>query len=300
MSLGRNLGLFVGLAALWGLSFPAISAGLDSLPPLLFAALRYDIGGALLLGYLVLRGVEWRPTTRIDWLTIAIAGAFLIAGNSLLFIGQQTIPGGIASILYGLIPILTAGFAAVLLPAEPISTRRLIGVAAGLAGVAVIAQPDPANLFTAEVIGMGFVLGAAASVALGSVLLRRVTPSISISAMTAWAMLVGGLMLHVGSVAIGEGLADVTPSFVGIVSVVYLAVFASAVAYVIYFTLLKEFGPLEINLVSYVVPVFATGAGIVLLGESFTIAMVGGFALIAGGFFVLKGRSIADELGYRF
>lgn len=300
MSLGRNLGLFVGLAALWGLSFPAISAGLDSLPPLLFAALRYDIGGALLLGYLVLRGVEWRPTTRIDWLTIAIAGAFLIAGNSLLFIGQQTVPGGIASILYGLIPILTAGFAAVLLPAEPISTRRLIGVAAGLAGVAVIAQPDPANLFTAEVIGMGFVLGAAASVALGSVLLRRVTPSISISAMTAWAMLVGGLMLHVGSVAIGEGLADVTPSFVGIVSVVYLAVFASAVAYVIYFTLLKEFGPLEINLVSYVVPVFATGAGIVLLGESFTIAMVGGFALIAGGFFVLKGRSIADELGYRF
>ena len=300
MSLGRNLGLFVGLAALWGLSFPAISAGLDSLPPLLFAALRYDIGGALLLGYLVLRGVEWRPTTRIDWLTIAIAAAFLIAGNSLLFIGQQTVPGGIASILYGLIPILTAGFAAVLLPAEPISTRRLIGVAAGLAGVAVIAQPDPANLFTAEVIGMGFVLGAAASVALGSVLLRRVTPSISISAMTAWAMLVGGLMLHVGSVAIGEGLADVTPSFVGIVSVVYLAVFASAVAYVIYFTLLKEFGPLEINLVSYVVPVFATGAGIVLLGESFTIAMVGGFALIAGGFFVLKGRSIADELGYRF
>jgi len=176
----------------------------------------------------------------------------------------------------------------------------LIGVAAGLAGVAVIAQPDPANLFTAEVIGMGFVLGAAASVALGSVLLRRVSPSISISAMTAWAMLVGGLMLHVGSVAIGEGLADVTPSFVGIVSVVYLAVFASAVAYVIYFTLLKEFGPLEINLVSYVVPVFATGAGIVLLGESFTIAMVGGFALIAGGFFVVKGRSIADELGYRF
>lgn len=299
MSLGRNLGLFVGLAALWGLSFPAISAGLDSLPPLLFAALRYDIGGALLLGYLVLRGVEWRPTTRIDWLTIAIASAFLIAGNSLLFIGQQTVSGGIASILYGLIPILTAGFAAVLLPSEPISARRLIGVATGLAGVAVIAQPDPANLFTAEVVGMGFVLGAAASVALGSVLLRRVSPSISISAMTAWAMLVGGLMLHVGSVAIGEGIADVTPSFVGVVSVVYLAVFASAVAYVIYFTLLKEFGPLEINLVSYVVPVFATVAGIVLLDEPFTIAMVGGFALIAGGFLLVKGRSIADELGYR-
>lgn len=300
MSLGRNLGLFVGLAALWGLSFPAISAGLDTLPPLLFAALRYDVGGVLLLGYVIARGVEWRPTTRTDWLTITVAGAFLIAGNSLLFIGQQTVSGGIASILYGLIPLLTAGFAVVLLPSEPITTRRLIGVGAGLAGVGVIAQPDPANLFTAEVVGMGFVLGAAASVALGSVLLRRLTPSIGIAAMTAWAMLIGGLMLHVGSLAIGEGVADVTPSVVGFVSVVYLAVFASAVGYVIYFTLLKEFGPLEINLVSYVVPVFATVAGIVLLGEAFTIAMVGGFALIAGGFFVLKGHEIVGELSYRF
>lgn len=299
MSRGRNLGLFISLAALWGLSFPAIGAGLDSLPPLLFAALRYDIGGALLLGYLIVRGVDWRPTARIDWLTITVAGAFLIAGNSLLFIGQQTVSGGIASILYGLIPLLTTGFAAIVLPDEPITARRLIGVGAGLGGVAVIAQPDPANLFTAEIVGMGFVLGAAASVALGSVLLRRLTPSISVVAMSAWAMLVGGVILHAWSFAAGERLADVTPSLIGFVSVVYLAVFASAVGYVIYFTLLTEFGPLEINLVSYVVPVFATVAGIVLLGEAFTVAMVGGFALIAGGFFVLKAQNLAAELGYR-
>lgn len=299
MSSVRNVGLFVSLAAIWGLSFPAITTGLDSLPPLLFAALRYDIGGALLLGYLVVRGVEWRPKTRIDWLAIAIAGAFLIAGNSLLFIGQQTVSGGIASILYGLIPLLTTGFAAALLPSEPITARRLIGVGAGLGGVAVIAQPDPANLFTAEIVGMGFVLGAAASVALGSVLLRRVTPSISIAAMSAWAMLVGGVMLHAWSFAAGERVGDATPSVLGFVAVVYLAVFASAVGYVIYFTLLKEFGPLEINLVSYVVPVFATVAGVVLLGEALTVGMVGGFALIAGGFLVIKAQNLADELGYR-
>lgn len=298
MSRVRNLGLFVALSGLWGLSFPAIRAGLETLPPLLFATARYTVGGVLLLAYLVVRGVEWRPRTREDGLAILVAGAFLVAGNSLLFVGQQTITSGIASILYGLIPILTTGFAAMLLPSESLTGRRLVGVALGLVGVGVIAQPDPSNLLSSELVGMAFVVAAAVSVALGSVLLRARSPTVGTAAMTAWAMVVGGALLAGGSLAIGERPADVSPSVGGLLSVVYLAVFASALAYVIYFTLLERFGPLEINLVSYVVPVFATLGGIVLLGESLSPSMVAGFALIAGGFAVLKARLIVRELGY--
>lgn len=298
MTRARNLGLFVALAGLWGLSFPAIRAGLDSLPPLLFAALRYDIAGVLLLAFLVIRGVDWRPGGREDGIAILIAGTFLIAGNSLLFIGQQSVTSGIASILYALVPILTTGFAAVLLPTEPLAPRRIVGVVVGLLGVGVIARPDPTNLFTSELVGIAFIVAAAISVALGSVLLRTRSPSIGTAAMTGWAMVVGGLMLHGGSLAIGERSADITPSLVGLVAVLYLSVFASAVAYVIYFTLLEGFGPLEINLVSYVVPVFATLGGIVLLNETLGVGMIAGFALIASGFFILKARVIADEFGY--
>ncbi|WP_336133808.1 DMT family transporter [Natronomonas amylolytica] len=298
MRIGRDLGLFVALSALWGLSFPAISAGLETLPPLLFAAFRYDVGGVLLLAFLVVRGVAWRPDTREDGIAILIAGAFLIAGNSLLFVGQQTIPSGIASILYALIPILTTGFAAVFLPAEPLTGRRMVGVLIGLAGVGVIARPDPSNLLGSELLGIGFVVAAAASVALGSVLLRTRSPSMDIAPMTAWAMILGGVFLHAGSLGAGEPVASVRLSPVSIVAILYLGVLASALAYVIYFTLLERFGPLEINLVSYVVPVFATIGGIVLLGEGLTITMVVGFALIASGFFVLKARVIAREFGY--
>jgi drug/metabolite transporter (DMT)-like permease len=296
MTRARNLGLFVALAGLWGLSFPAIRAGLPSLPPLLFAAARYDVGGVLLLAFLVARGIEWQPRTREDGLAILVAGAFLIAGNSLLFVGQQSIPSGIASILYGLVPILTTGFAAAFLPEEPIGIRRIAGVVVGLLGVGIIARPDPENLLTAELVGVAFVVAAAGSVALGSVLLRSRRPTLGTAGMTAWAMIVGGLMLHGGSLAIGERAADVTPSLVAVAAVVYLGVFASAIAYVIYFTLLARFGPLEINLVSYVVPVFATAGGVVLLDETVSLPMVGGFALITGGFVVLKARTIAEEL----
>jgi drug/metabolite transporter (DMT)-like permease len=298
MNIGRNLGLFLGLSALWGFSFPAIAAGLETLPPLLFAAFRYDVGGVLLLAFLVARGTDWRPRTREDGLAILIAGAFLIAGNSLLFVGQQTVPSGIASILYALVPILTTGFAAVFLPTEPLTLRRVLGVIIGLAGVAVIGRPDPSNLLAAELVGIAFVIAAAGSVALGSVLLRTRTPTLDTAPMTAWAMLVGAFLLHGGSLAAGEPVASVRPSPTSIVAIVYLGVLASAVAYVIYFGLLDRFGPLEINLVSYVVPVFATIGGIFLLDEELTATMVLGFTLIAGGFFVIKARVIADEFGY--
>lgn len=295
----RNLGLFVLLAGLWGLSFPAISAGLQSLPPLLFATARYGVGGALLLAFLVVRGTDWRLRTREDALSILLAGAFLVAGNSMLFVGQRTVPSGVASILYGLIPVLTTGFAAALLPSAALTGRRIVGVVVGLLGVVVIAQPDPSNLLSAEVVGMGFVVFAALSVALGSVLLRTRSPTVGTATMTAWAMVVGGAMLFGGALAVGERPADVTPSLVALVAVLYLAVFASAVAYVVYFTLLERLGPLEINLVSYVVPVFATIGGIILLDESLTVAMVVGFGCIAGGFVVLKAGALAKELGYR-
>ena len=298
MTRARNLGMFLVLSALWGLSFPAIRAGLETLPPLLFATARYLVGGALLLGFLVARGADWRPTTREDHLAVGVAGAFLVAGNSLLFIGQQTVPSGIASILYALIPVLTTGFAAALLPAEDITVRRVTGVVLGLVGVGIIAQPDPSNLVDAELIGMAFVIAASVSVSLGSVLLRVRSPTIGTAPMTAWAMIVGGVLLFGGSLVTGERLSDVTPSVGGLVAIVYLGVFASAVAYVFYFTLLDRFGPLEINLVSYVVPIFATLGGVVLFDESLTLSMVGAFLLIAGGFAVLKARVIAREFGY--
>lgn len=296
MTRARDLGLFVALAGIWGLSFPAIRAGLETLPPLLFAAFRYHVGGVALLGIVVIRRADWRPRTREDGVAILLAGVFLIAGNSLLFVGQQTVPSGIAAILYALIPILTTGFAAAVLPAEPLSGRRIVGVVVGLAGVAVIASPDPGNLLSAEVVGTAFVVAAAVSVSLGSVLLRSRTPTIGIGPMTAWAMLVGGLILHGGSLAIGERASQAVPSTVGVVAVVYLGVVASALAYVVYFTLLERYGPLEINLVSYLVPVVATAGGVLLFEEVVAPTMVVGFVLIAGGFVVLKARVVAAEL----
>ena len=291
----RSVALFLGLAVLWGGSFPAIEVGLESFPPVLFAAARYDLAGLFLLAYAVVAVDRWRPA-RGDLVGLAAAGVFLVAGNSLLFLGQQYTTGSLASVIYSLVPVLTTGFAWMLLPDERYSLVGLVGLLVGLAGVVVIARPDPANLLAADVVGKALVAMAAVSVALGGVLVQRADPTLPDSAFTGWAMLIGSAMLHVGSLAAGESIAAVDFAPAGLAALAYIAVFATAVAFVIYFFLLGEYGSLETNLVSYVVPVVATALGWLLLDEIVTVWTGAGFLLILGGFVLLKRRELRAEL----
>lgn len=291
-----DLPLFVLLAVLWGGSFPAIKAGLAFFPPLQFAAVRYTLGGLLLLVYALAAGVPWRPRVRDDWVALAVTGLFLVAGNGLLFVGQQYATSGVGAVIYSLIPILTTAFAWPLLPTERHSRTGLVGVVLGFVGVVVVVSPDPSNLLAADVLGKVVILVAAASAALGSVLIRRAEPSLGIASMTAWGMLLGGPILLALGVATGEQPVAGRPALAGLMAMVYLVVLATALAFVIYFRLLDSLGPLEVNLVSYVVPVVATVVGWALLAEPVTVTTVVGFGLVLAGFGLLKREALVAEL----
>ena len=298
MSRYRSLLLFVGLGAVWGGTFPAVEVGLEYFPPVLFAAARYDLAGVLLLAYAALTAERWWPSERVDKTAVLASGTFLIAGNSLLFVGQQYTTGGVAAIIYSLIPILTTGFAWVLLSGERHSLVGLVGILVGFVGVVVIAQPDPTDLLAPGVVGKGLVVLAAVSVALGSVLVRRSGSALPDTPFVAWSMVVGALLLHVFSLAAGETPADVQVAPTAVLVLAYIAVFATALAFLVYFFLLGRYGPLETNLVSYLVPVVATLVGWAYLGEPVTVWTVVGFLLIMTGFVLLKRRALRDELGW--
>lgn len=290
-----TIGLFTLLATLWGLSFLAIEVGLRTLEPVLFAAFRYAIAAVLLLGAALVRREDWRPAGRPDVDAILGGGVFLVAGNALLFLGQQTVPSGVAAIMQSLVPVLTSLWAVALLPQERVSAVGYAGILLGFVGVGLIVRPDPANLLGGDVVGRLLILGQAASVALGGVLIQRAGPALDSAALSGWSMAVGGAILIVVSLAIGEPLA--LPATVpGWAAVAYLGVFATAVAFFIYYTLLEVRGALETSLVAYLVPVVATIVGVVVLGESVTPATVAGFLLVFAGFVLLKRRALGDLL----
>ena len=80
MSRLRNLGLFCALAVVWGTAFAATKLGLASIPPILFAAVRFDLAAVLLFAYVFARGVDWRPKTRGDVRHVLVGGALFVRG----------------------------------------------------------------------------------------------------------------------------------------------------------------------------------------------------------------------------
>ena len=300
MSRYRTLALFVLLAAVWGSAFMAIKAGLAYFPPVLFAAVRYDIAGVLMLGY------AWRvvddplPRTRQEFTLVTVGAVLLIAAyHAFLFVGEAdpAVTSGSAAVIVSLSPVLTTGFARLFLPEERLELWGLVGLLFGLAGAVVLANPDPSNLFAGGTVAKLLVFAAAASFALGSVLTRWLDADMAIESMEAWSMLGGAALMHLLSAALGESVADVALTPVALASLAYLAIPASAGGYLIYFDLLERLGPIEINMVSYVTPVFAALSGWLFLQEGITATTAGGFLLIVVGFGLLKRRAIAEELG---
>jgi len=295
----RNFALFLALAAIWGSAFMAIKAGLNYFPPVLFAAIRYDVAGVLMLAYAAWVVDDPIPRTRGQWALVAVGSTLLIAGyHVLLFLGESdpAVTSAAAAVIVSLSPVLTTGFARALLPDERLTAAGVVGLSFGLLGVVVLARPDPGAVLTGGVVAKLLVFGAATAFALGSVLTRRIEASLPIETMEAWSMLGGALLMHAISLALGESFAGVTVAVEGLLALAYLSLAASALGFLIYFDLLDRLGAVEINLVSYVAPVFAALAGWLFLQERLSVATAVGFALIVVGFLLVKRRAIRSEL----
>lgn len=293
----RNAVLFVTLASLWGGTYPAVKFGLEDFPPILLAAFRLDLAAVLLLLYAAHSYDYWKPQSGRDWLAVFAGGALTLAGYSVLLnVGQQTVPSAIAAILAGLIPLLTIGFAKVLLPEEDFGVVELLGVTLGFVGLIVITRPDPSNLLAADTLGQVILVLAAASFALGGVLTQWADAAMPFAPRTAWAMLVGGVVAHGASYwSASESLQLVQVSTQGVLALVYLGVFVSAIGYLIYFDLLPRLGSVELNLVTYGAAMFGTVFSWAVFAEQITVLTLAGFFLIVSGFGLLKRDEFYEE-----
>lgn len=289
---------FVVLATLWGGSFVAIEAGLEFFPPLLFAGVRYLVAGAIVLGVAVVVSDRWVPRGRTEWLAVAVAGGFVIAAyHALLYVGELYISGAVAAVVVSLSPVLTAVFAAVLLPDERLGPVEAGGFLLGIVGVAVVAGPGSAAVGPSATYGAGLVLLGAVAFSLGAVLLEPLRTDFPIAALQGWAMLVGAGILVVGAGVLGESTADIVWNATTVGSLVYLIVLSGVVAFLIYFALLEAVGPTQLHLVGYAEPAAAALISWAVLGHLVGTDTVVGFVTILVGFLVLERHEIARLLG---
>lgn len=294
----RTAIFFLLTSFFFGSSFVAIKVGVRYIPPLMFAALRFIVGGGLLLLVLAVTRDEWYPQSKRDLLGIAAVGVFIITvQNAALNVGIQYIPSPAAAIVFGLIPLVTTGFAELLIPEESPTASDVFGIIIGFVGVSIVVRPSPEALFGGEMLGYFLVFIAVVGISLGSVLLQQTKPELGMLPMSAWGMLLGGCVTFVGGIGIGESVMAIEWTATSVLSLVYLSTAVAIVGYSLYFHLILEIGSHKANLLSYLDPVMASLVAWVLTGRMIAPLTAVGFVVIFLGFVVLEHRMLRTEFG---
>ncbi|WP_255190818.1 DMT family transporter [Natronobeatus ordinarius] len=293
----RTGALFSVLALCWGTSFVAIEIGLEYVPPLLFAGLRYALAGAIVFGYAYVVTDRLWPNGRDEWLAVAVAAVFVIAlYHALLYVGELYVPGAIAATIVSLTPILTAAFAGAVIPDERLSTLGVVGLLLGLVGVVAVAQPTPASLGGDLTFGVALVFASAVAFAIGSVLLRPLQTGLPLETLQAWAMVLGAGVLLGWALVRGESVSAIEPTLPALVSFLYLTLVSGVFAFLLYFELLDRSGPTQVNLVGYAEPAVAMVVSAAILGYVVDSLAIVGLLIILAGFVLVKGETLRNVL----
>jgi drug/metabolite transporter (DMT)-like permease len=278
----------------WGSTYLAIKVGVETMPPLLMAAVRNLVAGMIMFP-LALRsrraapgGLAW--PSRKEWLGCAIVGVLLLVANGAVGIGEQTIPSGLAALLVATVPLWLLSIDAVLNHAR-LGLAPMAGLALGLVGVGLLSGLGGSG--RVSVAGVIIVLVAAFAWALGTLMTRRVTIPSSPALASGMELLCGGAALLVLSAADGEfgslHLAHIsTRSWLALG---YLIVAGSIVAFSAYGIAVRVLPTATVATYAYVNPVIAVLLGTLILNERLTPAMFGGGALIVGAVVLVVRRS---------
>jgi drug/metabolite transporter (DMT)-like permease len=194
----------------------------------------------------------------------------------LLTWGETRIDSGLASILQAAVPIFIAVCAFAFFHEQRVTGARLLGIAVGFVGVALLVGAQPEG----RILGALAVVGMAVCYAFGGLLTRRLLADAKPQVVALGTTVVATLAMLPGGVAQAPGHA---PGWKSAASVVVLGLVCTAVAYLLFFTLIARAGAAYASLVTYLVPPIALGYGALFLDERFGAAAFGAMALIFGG-----------------
>ena len=281
LNLAFEWALLAVLATCWGASYTFIKIGVQTLPPVTLIAARTLVAGLLLLAVLRMRGVKL-PTAPAMWGRFALQACLnSVLPFTLIAWAERSVDAGLATILNSTSPIFIFLLGLGMGGAEKPTLRRLFGVGAGLAGICLIVGFEALH-------GLGHSLLAqiglvAAAVCYGcAAMFGRVFKGLDPMVPAAGSLLSGAAMLLPASIAIDRPWT-LAPSAASVMAVLALAVLSTALAFTIYFRLIKTLGPMSTAAQAYLrVPIGVT-IGVVFLGEALSPTAWVGLACIVAG-----------------
>jgi drug/metabolite transporter (DMT)-like permease len=277
------------LAAIWGGSFISNRLALNEVPVLTTVAFRVAGACLLLWVYVRLRRLPVPRSPRI-WLAFLAMG---LLNNALPFTlitwGQLTIPSGLAAIVNASTAIFGVLVAALAFRDERLTARRLTGVLLGFAGVAVAIGLHALTTLNLTSLPQLALVAAAISYAVAAVFARRVLGGLP-PQVAAAGMLTGSSLLMLPTALWIDGPPVLTHGAQVWGALGYLAIIATAGAYLLYYRVLGMAGAGNLSLVTLLTAPVAIVMGALILNEALPLRAYAGFALIALGLLIIDGR----------
>jgi drug/metabolite transporter (DMT)-like permease len=266
----------------WGSTYLAIRIVVRELPPFAAAALRFAVAGAVMaVAAAFTDRAHGRPSRRqlVDY---AIVGLLLLGvGNAFVMWSEQHIPSGIAALIVGAVPLWLTLMEGLRPGGQPWTLRAWLGVALGLAGVALVARPEGG--VEGHWAGIAALQVACVSWSFGALYSQSVEKRLPVFSAAAIEMLAGSALLVVESRIAGEDLgAFALASGTAWAALAYLAVFGSLVGFTAFAFCLNELPATTVGTYAYVNPVVAVCLGSLFLGEPVSASLLAGAALILG------------------
>ena len=284
----------VALGALWGASFLFMRVAAPEFNPVPLADLRVLIGGLLLLAVALPAGLRldvrsrWRQYLVLGTMNTAIPYAMISAAATQL-------PASLSSILIATTPVFAA-IVGWLWLRDPLTGRQVVGVALGLAGVALLVGWTPLELSLPVILSIAGVIGAALCYGFGS--------HYSVRALRSGAGMEIPIMQQLTAAAILLPFAVATvpetrPSGGAILSVIALGLFTTGIAVLLFFRLIRRVGSFRTNIATYFTPAFGILWGALLLGEQLSVGTFIGFAVILTSALMMSNVGLGQLRGFR-
>jgi drug/metabolite transporter (DMT)-like permease len=269
---------------LWASAFSVSKIALADCPPMLLLTMRFLLAGALMLGAAAISGTPLRLTRRKVLIFVLLGIANQAAYLGLSNIGLRSVSSGLAALIISANPVLTSLLAVPFL-GERMSGRKAAGLLLGVFGVLFVVV----HRFGDGVdhpIGIAFTVAALLSMVCGTVLFKKFAPEEELWVGTGvQSLAAGGALLPIALTF--ERVADIRPSWRLIVTLGYLVLFVSTLAYVLWFHLLTVFGATAASSYHFLMPPLGLLFGWLLLGEPIALSDLLGIVPVAIGIYLV-------------
>jgi drug/metabolite transporter (DMT)-like permease len=262
-----------------------IKVGLRGAPPMTSIAVRMVIATLVVYAIVRARRIPIPRDARFVRLGLFLGLFHIVFPYSLVYFGEQRIPSGQAAVLYATLPLMVAIFARVLL-GDPLTARKLFGIATGIAGVAVIfsdsLRAGSTTSGPSHAIGVVCVLGSVFASSVGSVVTKRW----SVGYHPVASLLIPFATGAVVSACVALGFENANPLHFDIptwLSIVYLAVAGSVAAFGLFFYVIQHLDVTVVSYQTFIIPIIAVLIGFVALGETVSLRVGAGAVLILAG-----------------